>query len=84
MMTALDPPHITPSAHLFSAKTGCIGCIVKRELPLIGITVRALSNGRLRIVDKVPVTFGDHRAEGPADVTDAIELDLRGGDWRDG
>ncbi len=56
----------------------------KRELPLIGITVRALSKGRLRIVDKVPVTLGDHRTEGPADVTDAIELDLKGVDWRDG
>ncbi len=56
----------------------------KRELPLIGITVRALSNGRLRIVDKMPVTFGDHEATAAADITEAIDLDLRGEDWRDG
>ena len=56
----------------------------RRELPLIGITVRALSNGRLKIVGKRPVTFGDHEAEAAADITDAIELDLQGRDWRDG
>ena len=56
----------------------------RRELPLIGITVRALSNGRLKIVGKRPVTFGDHEAEAAADITDAIEMDLQGRDWRDG
>ncbi|UCC93188.1 MAG: hypothetical protein JSW25_00475 [Thermoplasmata archaeon] len=56
----------------------------RRELPLIGITVRALSNGRLRIVNKMPVTFGDHEAGAAADVTEAIELDIQGVDWRDG
>jgi folate-dependent phosphoribosylglycinamide formyltransferase PurN len=56
----------------------------RRELPLIGITVRALCNGRLKIVDKQPVTMGDHVATGPADLTDVIEMDLRGVDWRDG
>ena len=50
----------------------------RRELPLIGITVRDLSTGRLRIIDKVPVTIGDHQAEGPADITDAIEKDIKG------
>lgn len=56
----------------------------KRELPLIGIAVRALSNGRLRIVDKMPVTFGDHQAKAAADITEAIDRDLKGEDWRDG
>jgi phosphoribosylglycinamide formyltransferase-1 len=51
----------------------------RRELPLIGITVRALSTGQLRIVDKSPVTFGDGEAEGPADISEAIELDIQGG-----
>jgi len=56
----------------------------KRELPLVGITVRALSNGRLMIVDKRPVTFGDHEAKAAADISEAIDLDLLGVDWRDG
>lgn len=50
----------------------------RRELPLIGITVRDLASGRLRIIDKSPVTFGERREEGPADVTDAVEEDLGG------
>ncbi len=56
----------------------------RRELPLIGITVRALSNGRLRIIDKRPVTFGDHEAAGAADISEMIEMDIAGVDWRDG
>jgi folate-dependent phosphoribosylglycinamide formyltransferase PurN len=56
----------------------------RRELPLIGITVRALCDGRLRIVDKRPVTAGDGAREGPADLTDMIEKDIRGMESRDG
>jgi folate-dependent phosphoribosylglycinamide formyltransferase PurN len=50
----------------------------KRELPLIGITVRALSDGDLRIVDKSPVTSGDGEAGVAADITQAIDQDLEG------
>lgn len=56
----------------------------RRELPLIGITVRALADGRLRIVDKRPVTRGDLEADGAADVTDMIETDIAGGEGHDG
>jgi folate-dependent phosphoribosylglycinamide formyltransferase PurN len=56
----------------------------KRELPLIGITVRALSSGQLRIVDKMPVTPGDPGEGAAADISEAIDLDLQGVEGRDG
>jgi hypothetical protein len=32
----------------------------------------------------MPVTFGEHEAQAAADISEAIELDLQGRDWRDG
>jgi folate-dependent phosphoribosylglycinamide formyltransferase PurN len=52
----------------------------KRELPLIGITVRALSEGRLKIVDKVPVTLGGQEEGEAADISEAIDVDIQGVD----